>query len=344
MSARQPALSRELAARASRHTDGRLRLAVVFNPTKRRQRLDEYLHAVRERYGADEVTVSLLVSQSPADLPILARRAVDDGCDVLVAAGGDGTTFGVLNGIHEADVIFSVVPLGTSNDFAAPLGLPDVASAAAALADGVVRRVDLGRCEFLDAGGRTSQAFFCSSAGVGFAAALFRSEFSPWMRAAKRYLGDLAWVLASVQLGFTFRGCEADLELDQTRVRSSVWFFEVNKVQSVGGMRLTPLASLDNGCLDACLARDVSILRRARLLLALQLGQSHIGWPDIEYFTSDRIHNRYGVEGVQRIAVRPSAALPVHLNGDFVGYTPATFDVVPGGLAVMARPSAAVIP
>ncbi|MFB6962921.1 diacylglycerol/lipid kinase family protein [Streptomyces sp. NPDC056309] len=82
----------------------------------------------------------------PQDLANIARRAVDDGADLLGVAGGDGTQALVAGVAAESGLPFVVVPAGTRNHFAMDLGLDraDPSAALEALTDGVERRVDLG--------------------------------------------------------------------------------------------------------------------------------------------------------------------------------------------------------
>jgi diacylglycerol kinase family enzyme len=76
----------------------------------------------------------------------LARAARDDpGIDAVVAAGGDGTVSAVAGALAGSPKPLGILPLGTLNHFAKDLGIPlDLAAAAAVLARGVVRRVDVG--------------------------------------------------------------------------------------------------------------------------------------------------------------------------------------------------------
>src|ERR1700676_1129556 len=66
------------------------------------------------------------LTQKPGDAQAFASKAIEDKCDYLIAAGGDGTLNEVINGIatHAANVRVGLLPLGTGNDFARCLKLP----------------------------------------------------------------------------------------------------------------------------------------------------------------------------------------------------------------------------
>ncbi|MFE4993049.1 diacylglycerol/lipid kinase family protein [Streptomyces mirabilis] len=101
---------------------------------------------IAERARALGAQVLLLDPSRPQDLATVARRAVDDGADLLGVAGGDGTQALVAGVAAEAGLPFVVIPAGTRNHFAMDLGLDrdDPSAALEALTDGVELRVDLG--------------------------------------------------------------------------------------------------------------------------------------------------------------------------------------------------------
>ncbi|MFF3321058.1 diacylglycerol/lipid kinase family protein [Streptomyces sp. NPDC002889] len=99
-----------------------------------------------EKARALGAQVLLLDPSQPQDLAVLARRAVDDGADLLGVAGGDGTQAPVARVAAESGLPFVVIPTGTRNHFALDLGLDrkDPSAALRALTDGVDLLVDLG--------------------------------------------------------------------------------------------------------------------------------------------------------------------------------------------------------
>ncbi|MGP3732381.1 diacylglycerol/lipid kinase family protein [Streptomyces sp. GDS52] len=101
---------------------------------------------IAEKARAWGAQVLLLDPSRPQDLAVVARRAVEDGADLLGVAGGDGTQALVAGVAAESGLPFLVVPAGTRNHFAMDLGLDraDPSAALEALTDGVELRVDLG--------------------------------------------------------------------------------------------------------------------------------------------------------------------------------------------------------
>jgi diacylglycerol kinase (ATP) len=300
------------------------RVGVVFNASKDPRRVDAFVRGARARLDGSERDTALYGCRDGADVAIQARRAVDDGCDLVVAAGGDGTVLGILRGMAGSGAALAALPLGTANDFASSLGVGNDRRALAALASGHVRAVDLIACQYQDREGKHKQDLICSSAGLGFTAELTRMEATPEMQTLKRRFGSFAFVLASAKLLLTYTGAWLRVSLDgrEQRLRGSL--VELGKIARVGGLPLLPRARLDSGTLDLCVF-DSSTLRAAQLLLTVQFSQRHLGWPDYHYLT-----------GARTIELTPEEPLPLHLHGEHVGRGAVRFEVRPGALRVLA--------
>lgn len=104
--------------------------------------------AILDAFAAADDRIDVRVEAvDPADLQDRIRRIWDGGDrpEVIVVAGGDGTVNNAANAAAGTDIVLGVLPRGTFNHFAGDLGIPDdLEAAAAALAGGEVRRVDVG--------------------------------------------------------------------------------------------------------------------------------------------------------------------------------------------------------
>ena len=101
--------------------------------------------------------------EPPGDV---ARRAAEAGYSLVIACGGDGTVGAVAKGLVGTNCPFGILPMGTYNNFARSLRLPDsLHDACKVLARGRVRRVDVGVAN--------DEHYFFEAAGVGIDAELF---------------------------------------------------------------------------------------------------------------------------------------------------------------------------
>src|SRR4051812_14450693 len=117
-------------------------VALLVNPTAGKGRAASMVAATVERLRDGGADVAILVGRDVEHAKTLARTAIDDGVDALVALGGDGMVHLALNVVAGTPTPLGIIPAGTGNDLANTLRLPTKdPTAAAAL---VVDRLDSG--------------------------------------------------------------------------------------------------------------------------------------------------------------------------------------------------------
>ena len=132
---------------------------VILNPVSDRGQAGKREGEVREALDRAGIRYDLVLTRRPGHATELARKAVEEGVTVVVAAGGDGTVNEVAQALVNTEVPLGVLPIGSGNDYARVLGIPkDLGAAAQRIAQGNTRRVDVGR---------TGERFFLNSLGMG---------------------------------------------------------------------------------------------------------------------------------------------------------------------------------
>ena len=252
----------------------------------------------------------------------LAARAAQEGFARIVAVGGDGTVHEVINGLMDAGtglasrVLLGIVPAGSGNDFARNLGLPADAGAMAPILMGSQwAEVDVGRVN-----GR----HFANLAGVGFDA-----EVAAWANRVPKFVPGTFTYLAGVLVVLAgYRNARVELELDGLRLARRAFLVAVgNGPAYAGGMRMCPGADMGDGRFRVVVCGDLRRTEILRLLPTIYHG-GHVRHPKVEVFD------------VARLTLEAERPLTVHADGESVGTTPASFQVVAGALRVLgARPS-----
>src|SRR4051794_31185327 len=107
-------------------------VALLVNPTAGKGRAAGLVAKVTERLRDGGANVAILVGRDASDASALARQAVEDGVDALVALGGDGMVHLALNVVAGRATPLGIVPAGTGTDLASTLGLPTKDPVAAA--------------------------------------------------------------------------------------------------------------------------------------------------------------------------------------------------------------------
>ena len=260
---------------------------------------------------------------APGHLAELAARAADSGARVLVVVGGDGSVHETVNGLvavgRARDVELAVLPRGTGKDFVRSLRIPrDLAAAIAVARDGRARGVDVGRAEFVAWDGSAARAYFANFAGAGISGAIARRANA----SSKVTGGRVSFLLATVAV---FAGWKsATITADVDGVRRAGLMFEVlamNGDYAAGGMWVTPDAEPDDGCLDVLLIGDVTKADFMRTFPKIYRGK-HLSHPKIEVLRG------------RGVDVEADVPLPIVLDGEQPGTTPARFEIVPAALRV----------
>lgn len=164
---------------------------IIANPMAGKD--DPFFGPLAAAFGDADIRWTIHVTNGPGEEWALARRAMEQGAQMIVAFGGDGTVSAVAEALDGTDVLLGILPGGTANVFARDLGIPPMLDAAAKLLAGPheVRPVDLGTAEFDDGEVRA----FILRVSVGLEAKMV--EDSP--REEKERLGQLAYVVSALR-------------------------------------------------------------------------------------------------------------------------------------------------
>jgi diacylglycerol kinase (ATP) len=261
-----------------------------------------------------------LLSEAPGHLTELAGQAVASGAHRLVVVGGDGTINEVVNGILATGYTgleLAVVPRGTGDDFARSLGLPTRPEEAFRIAaEGSLRTIDAGRASFQDWNGSPRERYFVNFAGAGISGAIARRGAAT----SRRMGAKPAYLWATVAVFLRWKSVPMRVDLDEA-TRSAV-LYEVlvaNGPYTAGGMRVAPDAVPDDGQFDTILIGDFTKAEFAMTFPKIYRG-THVG------------HRKIEVVRASTVGVSADELLPVVLDGEQPGTTPARFEIVPAAL------------
>jgi YegS/Rv2252/BmrU family lipid kinase len=311
------------------------RLLILLNPAARGGRNRTVRPALEAALRDAALDARVVETTGAGDAERLAREAT---AEVVVSAGGDGTVHEVVNGLADGDAVLGVLPLGTGNDFAHALGMPDgLAASVAALAAARPVPIDLGHVRWEEADGAVYERRFANCLGMGFDAhAAHLAGETKWIGGRAAYLAAVlrtlwAWrrppVLARVALAPALATSGAEAAAPEVVLDGPLFLCEVGNGHSVGGgFLLTPDARVDDGLLDVCLVRHVAPRRALRLLPRTFTG-AHVGEPEVHM---DRTR---GLEVEAR-----SGALALQADGETVtfGARRVAVRVLPGAVRALA--------
>jgi diacylglycerol kinase (ATP) len=282
---------------------------VIFNPAARGNKARRFRRRL-ENFGGQ---CALKATAAPGDARRLAAEAVQEGFDLVAAAGGDGTVNEVLNGLGDAPDGFArarlgILPLGTINVFARELGLPlRVERAWDVLQHGRETAVDLPCAEFAADGVRRRQ-YFAQLAGAGMDARAI--ELVDWEH--KKKVGPLAYVIAGLK-ALREPKPKIIVRADGREVGGELVLIGSGRFYG-GPFEIFPAANLRDGCLDVCVFPRINWLMFLRCALKL-LAQQRLPEPVVQ---------RVRAATFELAGESPAA---FELDGEWAGRLPATFSV-----------------
>jgi YegS/Rv2252/BmrU family lipid kinase len=301
-----------------------LKALLVANPTAGGGRARRLAAQVAERLAADGIEVAQHPTRSLEDARLAACEAAGE-VDAVVAVGGDGTVGACAAGLADAGpgarAALAVIPAGGGNDAARSLGLPAGDPLAAA---GQLRRLRRRPADLATVAGRA----YVNVAGAGFDSEVNRvaNQRLGWAGNRPRYIGA---VLAQLVVGRTAR---FRLVLDGRELAQRGWLVAVANGPSYGGgMRVAPRASLADGLLDVVVIADIGKLEFLATFPKVFSG-GHVEHPAV------------AVHRAARVELEADRPLAVYADGEPAGTLPATFEVRPAAIAVLAADPAPGFP
>jgi len=288
----------------------RQRIVLIANPVSGGDARPRIAAAQRclEQAGAQ---VDLRLTRKRGDASAFAAELHKEQCQLVIAAGGDGTLNEVANGLAGRGIPLAFLPLGTVNVMALEMGIPfDIEAACRIALTGEARPVNLGK-----AGGE----LFFMMAGIGYDAATVRNV----NLTLKRRTGKLAYLWAGIPTLLSTRAQPLSVTTADGETFTA-WHLVISNIRRYGGPHLiAPDASLEQPLLTACYVDTPSRLGLFRFWMRVMLGLRLLG--PIRRLDS----TCFRIEG---------AVVPVQVDGDDVGDTPLTVASCPGLLQMVFPP------
>ena len=241
----------------------------------------------------------------------MAKRAAQEGADLVIAAGGDGTVHAVANGLVGTSSVLGIIPTGTMNNLARSLHIPETIPAAClTVASGQTRAIDVGMI---------NGHVFLEVAGVGLEAKLAQAGEEikhPGL------LSTVHGILSALGTFFGFRAARMRIAVNGGEDRSYHAFqVTICNAPSYGlHLQLAPDILMDDGLLDVVVYKNVSKCEYLRHALSMR-------------------RRRPPPAKIKRLRVRslrviPDVPMEIHADGEPRGFTPAEVAVLPAALRI----------
>ena len=243
----------------------------IFNPhSGHNARNPSLLARARDFIVEHRLDADIDLTERPRHATELARRALDDGCELIVAIGGDGTMNEVATALVGTTAALGIIPCGSGNGLGRHLGIPGPGR-------GAFRTLLTGEPRPIDTGVANGIPFF-NTMGLGFDAEISH-RFNQLTRR-----GFPAYCRTTVNALFHFRPDTYVIRHNSTRVETSAFIISVaNSDQYGNDCFIAPGASVDDGRLDITVLQRIDVFNAVPLAVRL-FTKSIDGSPSVHRF------------------------------------------------------------
>jgi len=295
-------------------------LTVIVNPHAGKRHVGEEIPELERTLQARGLTYALRRTEGRGDATRFAREALGAGARFLVAVGGDGTVNEVVNGMFDDDgrplapaAVLGVVAAGSGCDFIRTFGLPgDSSRACLHLTGDNNYQLDIGRITYTTVGGEQGMRHFANvaEAGLGAAVAARAERMSSRLGQSKYFLGF--WLTMP-----RFKLANVRVQADKKTYEGPAYLVVVGNAQYYGGgMKISPRSYPGDGVLDVLVFKGPKT-DSFTLLPKIYRGE-HVPHDHIEEFRAK-----------ESLTIEADRPLPIEADGEVLGTTPATFEVLP---------------
>jgi diacylglycerol kinase (ATP) len=296
-----------------------LRLLIIFNPNAAYGRSIKRLAEIEAQLLASDIQFSMKLTDYPGHGSELVASTDLAAFDGVVAAGGDGTLFEVLNGLYQHPkpnrVPLGLLPVGTGNAFARDLGLRpfDWPAAIDILVEGRTRLVDVGHVQCVD-----TEYHFLNVTHMGFSVDAGRTAKN------LKFIGNAAYTIGTLWQTLKLKSYPLLIELDGEEICQDNVFVTISNTQYTGThFLIAPGAVIDDGLLDITLLRRLPRHRLLQLFPTIYHG-GHVEKPEVT------------VHKASQITIRSPNDMLMGPDGEFRGRTPARITCLHQDLSIFA--------
>jgi YegS/Rv2252/BmrU family lipid kinase len=249
-------------------------------------------------------------TENPTELPALIRRYHKE-IDLVIVGGGDGTLNATVEAIVDTQLPLGILPLGTANDLARTLGIPNsIPQACQIIASGKLRRIDLGW---------VNGKYFFNVASLGLSVKITQGL----TKEIKRRWGIFAYAAIAFQVIWKSRPFHAEIKVNgESFLVKTVQIAVGNGRYYGGGMAVVHDAAIDDERLDLY-SLEIDHWWQIILLLPSMRQGRHIDWESVR-----------AIQG-QEITVYTRKPHSINTDGEITTHTPAVFRVIPKAIAVL---------
>lgn len=245
------------------------KIMIIANPSSGKEQSEEYIEKLKSVLSQTTQEIKVKKTKEKGDVENYAHKAAEEGFDTVIAMGGDGTMHEVVNGLRKNDqsTALGIIPLGTVNNFAKALGIPnDPLEAIQVFSDAQIVPIDTGRI---------NDTYFVSSVSAGPIPETVQHVDSEM----KTTFGPLAYFIQGVKALDQETVYPFTLLFDGKEVKEQYSLMIIALSNSVAGIQnFIPEATIEDGKLYFLGLKETNL--HQKLVLVPKLFQNHADYSD----------------------------------------------------------------
>jgi YegS/Rv2252/BmrU family lipid kinase len=226
---------------------------------------------VKTKFDRNKYQVKISESSFKGETKILARKAILDKTDLIVACGGDGTINEIINEIKDREVKIAIVPIGSGNGIARHFNIPlDISKSLDLILRHNYTYIDMGK---------VNETLFLGNIAFGIGADFIKNYHKI------KYHGLVGYFLAFIKTLFSVKEKQFSIDIDGKRIMSNPLILIISNTNQQGyNFTVTPKAKTDDGLLDIFIIENISNTKNIINVFKIILG--------IKFYPSEHIYKK----------------------------------------------------
>ncbi len=265
---------------------GKKNIVFIINPIAGRGKCAYAENIIKENINANKFNYTIVRSKKPNQVEHIAREAVSNNADIIVAGGGDGTINEIVRVIANTSVILGIIPLGSGNGLANHLKIPHKIKNAVALINRMkVKCIDT--CTI-------NNHVFISNAGLGFDAAAAKTYFKTGIR------GFIGYFFSCFVNYFNYKTQRYEIIIGKDSLLRDAFIISFANSDQFGyNVSISPDAIIDDGLFNLCIVKKIPLYLVFPTLLKLLSGNINKSKYYESYFLSEVTIHRNAQSDIQ---------------------------------------------
>ncbi len=296
-----------------------MKILLIYNPAAGNGKASGLLSGIKNEFANKKILFDLMLTEKPGHAVNLVKGEDLSRYEGVVACGGDGTVFEVINGYYsnhgKVKPPIGILPVGTGNAFVKDINLEsgDWKSAIEIIAGNKTRKIDVGKFEI-----DKNVYYYLNIIGLGFVADVNK------IAQKLKIFGNLSYSIGVIIKLIFLKNYKVFLEIDGEKIERDNIFVEVSNTRFTSNFLMAPTAEIDDGLLDVTLLNKTSRFRMLKSFPRIFTGD-HVKMDEVETFKAKKILVKTEI---------PKALTP---DGEMFGTSPVKIECLHKDLEVFSR-------